>query len=112
MPYLLDVKPESGLYIYSASEAFGEEQVFSFIRLWNWLKHFNFRVRGFKLENGLPVFEKCLHASGHISEEELAKVIEEIDPDYIIPVHTENPSWFKKRFDNVVLLKEGESKEF
>ncbi len=111
MPHLLDVNPNSGVYIYSSSEAFGEEQEFSFLRLWNWLKHFGFEINGFKVdENGKPIFEKTLHTSGHISKEDLRKVIEKIDPDYIIPVHTENPYLFKWAFgENVLLLKNGES---
>jgi len=36
-------------------------------------------------------------------------VIEQIDPDVIIPVHTENPSWFVENFENVVVLRDGGS---
>ncbi|ENN96675.1 beta-lactamase domain-containing protein [Methanocaldococcus villosus KIN24-T80] len=113
MPHLLDVNPDGGIYIYSSSEAFGEEQEFSFLRLWNWLKHFNFEIYGFKVdENGKPIFEKGFHTSGHISKEGLRRVIEKIDPDYIIPVHTENPELFRWAFgERVVLLNNGESLE-
>ncbi|MCA6214585.1 MULTISPECIES: MBL fold metallo-hydrolase [Thermococcus] len=113
MPHLLDVMPDGGVYIYSSSEAFTEEQTFSFLRLWNWLQYFGFEVRGFSVDDeGKPIFEKGLHASGHISREELEKVIDEIDPDYIIPVHTESPEWFKERWnEKVVMLKDGESWE-
>ncbi|ADC69223.1 RNA-metabolising metallo-beta-lactamase [Methanocaldococcus sp. FS406-22] len=111
MPHLLDVNPNGGVYIYSSSEAFGEEQEFSFLRLWYWLKHFGFEIYGFRVnEYGKPVFDKSLHTSGHISKEGLRKVIEKIDPNYIIPVHTENPELFKWAFgDDVLLLKNGES---
>lgn len=113
MPHLLDIMPDGGTYIYSSSEAFGEEQVFSFLRLWNWLQYFGFEVHGFKVDKyGRPIFEKGLHASGHISREELRKVIEEVDPDYVIPVHTEKPELFRWAFgEKVVLLKNGESWE-
>lgn len=113
MPHLLDVMPDSGTYIYSSSEAFGEEQEFSFLRLWSWLQYFDFEVHGFKVDkSGKPTFDKGLHASGHISREELRKVIEEIDPDYIVPVHTENPGWFEANWgEKVVVLKNGESWE-
>ncbi len=114
MPHLLDVMPEGGVYVYSSSEAFGEEQEFSFQRLWNWLRYFRLEVHGFRItENGHPVFEKGLHASGHISREELREVIDEIDPDYIIPVHTESQGWFVENWgDRVVTLSDGESWEF
>jgi len=113
MPHLLDIMPDGGTYIYSSSEAFGEEQVFSFLRLWNWLQHFGFEVYGFKVDRyGRPIFEKGFHSSGHISREELRKVIEEIDPDCVIPVHTEKPELFKWAFgEKTILLKNGESWE-
>uniref|UniRef100_UPI003439F162 MBL fold metallo-hydrolase RNA specificity domain-containing protein n=1 Tax=Thermococcus sp. TaxID=35749 RepID=UPI003439F162 len=113
MPHLLDVIPNGGVYIYSSSEAFTEEQTFSFLRLWNWLQYFRFEVRGFSVDaDGKPVFEKGLHASGHISKEELEEVINDIDPDVLIPVHTESPEWFKEKWgEKVVTLKDGEGWE-
>ena len=109
---LLDIKPKNGAYIYSSSEAFEEESEFDFIRLNNWLKHFKFEVHGFEMikKKGVfkPEFTKGFHASGHASKSDLIRAIETIDPDYIIPVHTENPQWFKENFENTVLLKIGE----
>ena len=110
--HLLDIKPKKGTYIYSSSEAFEEESEFDFVRLNNWLKHFEFDVHGFEVieKNGLlkPEFVKGFHASGHASKSDLTRAIETIDPDYIIPVHTENPQWFKENFENAVLLNIGE----
>jgi ribonuclease J len=110
--HLLDIKPQKGTYIYSSSEAFEEESEFDFIRLHNWLEHFGFEVHGFEIvkKNGriTPEFVKGFHASGHASRSDLTWAVETIDPDYIIPVHTENPAWFKEKFDNVKLLQEGE----
>ena len=112
-PHLLDIMPNGGTYIYSSSEAFGEEQAFSFLRLWNWLQHFGFEVYGFKVDkNGKLIFEKGLHASGHLSKEELVEVVERIDPDKIIPIHTENPYWFAENFEKAVVMRDGETVEF
>jgi ribonuclease J len=110
--HILDIKPNEGTYIYSSSEAFEEESEFDFIRLYNWLKHFDFEVHGFEVveKNGLlkPEFIKGFHASGHASKSDLTRAIETIDPDYIIPVHTENPPWFQENFENTILLNIGE----
>ncbi len=110
--HLLDIKPKNGTYIYSSSEAFEEESEFDFIRLNNWLRHFQFEVHGFEIieKKGVlkPEFIKGFHASGHASKSDLTRAIETIDPDYIIPVHTENPQWFKENFENTVLLNIGE----
>lgn len=110
--HLLDIKPQNGTYIYSSSEAFEEESEFDFVRLNNWLTHFGFRTYGFEIINERgkvkPEFSKGFHASGHASKSDLRWAINTIDPDCIIPVHTENPGWFKENFDNVILLHEGE----
>src|SRR5271157_5087613 len=95
MKHLLDIKPNGGTYIYSACEAFNEEMEIDFKRLWHWLKRFNINSCGFSLdENGVPSFEKCYHASGHASEEDIRWAIDQIDPDYIVPIHTEARDWF------------------
>jgi ribonuclease J len=99
MKNLIDIKPEKGHYIYSSSEAHSEEQEIDFKRLQNWLTRFNIKKYGFDFdEHGKPTFPKGLHASGHASEEDLAKIIERIEPETIIPVHTEHPEWFVENF--------------
>ena len=112
MNKLLDIKPESGSYIYSSFEAFRSEMEFDFIRLNSWLSTFNLRPWGFKVEaNNELKFTKGFHASGHLSISDLEFVISEINPKWIIPVHTENPDWFRhhKDFgDKVVKLSHGE----
>ena len=56
-----------------------------------------------------PVFTRGYHASGHASEDEIVWIIDTIDPDVIIPVHTENREWFKERYgDRAKLLEKGE----
>jgi ribonuclease J len=109
---LLDIKPNKGTYIYSSSEAFEEESEFDFVRLNNWLNYFGFNIYGFRIneESGRlkPEFIEGFHASGHAGSNDLIWAIETINPDYIIPVHTESPLWFKENFENVVLLNEGQ----
>jgi len=113
MKHLLDIKPQGGTYIYSACEAFNEEMEIDFKRLWHWLRRFNIESRGFSLdENGDLGFEKRYHASGHASGEDITWAIEQIDPDYIVPIHTEARDWFAKSFENVVLVEEGKQYEF
>ncbi|VVB64362.1 Ribonuclease J [uncultured archaeon] len=112
MKHLLDIKPEGGTYIYSACEAFNEEMEIDFKRLWHWLKRFNINSASFFLnENEAPLFDKRYHASGHASGEDIIWAIEQIDPDYIVPIHTETRDWFAKSFENVVLVEEGKQYE-
>jgi len=110
---LLDIKPNKGSYIYSSSEAFTEESEFDFVRLNNWLKFFGFDIYGFEIieEEGKekPKFIKGFHASGHASRKDLLRAIDTINPDVVIPVHTDNPEWFKDNLDKVILMKDGEN---
>jgi len=108
-PNLLDIKPSRGIYIYSSTEALTEEQEFDFMTIHNWLSRFNFKIRGFSLERGKLKFSRGYHASGHASPEDIIKIVETIDPEIIVPVHTTNPKWFSKNFENVKILKNGES---
>ncbi len=113
MKHLLDIKPEGGTYIYSGCEAFNEEMEIDFKRLWHWLKRFNINSSGFSLdENGVPSFDKNYHASGHAPGEDITWVIDQIDPDYIVPIHTEARDWFARSFENVILVDEGRPYEF
>ena len=92
---LLDIEPAGGVYIYSSSEAHGEEQEIDMRRLWEWLKRFGMEVHGFRIDGeGRPQFEKGLHASGHASPEDLLSIALEIKPQILIPIHTENPVFF------------------
>ena len=111
--HLLDIKPQNGTYIFSSSEAFEEESEFDFIRLHSWLKHFGFEIYGFDIveekNRFKPIFTKGYHASGHAAKSDLIWAIDTIDPDIIIPIHTDNPSWFKENIEKAILLENGKS---
>ena len=66
----------------------------------------------FHAENGVLGFEKRYHASGHASGEDITWAIEQIDPEWIVPVHTEAGEWFARSFENVVLVDEGKQYKF
>jgi mRNA degradation ribonuclease J1/J2 len=68
----------------------------------------NIRPCGFSLdEEGKPNFDGRYHASGHASGEDIARAIEQIDPDWIVPIHTEARGWFEEMFENAVMVEEG-----
>ncbi|MBC7086659.1 MAG: MBL fold metallo-hydrolase [Methanomethylovorans sp.] len=82
---LADIKPTNALWIKSSCEPFCEEMELDEKRKMNWLNHF-----GIKHENA--------HASGHASGEEIREMIKEINPEILIPVHTERADLF----DNII----------
>jgi ribonuclease J len=111
MNHLLDIKPPSGIYIYSSCEPFNEETEIDFRRLWEWLSFFQICPCGFTLKETqegemIPVMDKHYHASGHASGADVQWVIDQMDPDMIIPVHTERCKWFTERYENVLQVEE------
>lgn len=91
---LIDLEPAGGTYIYSASEAYDEEQRIDHMRLEQWLDYF-----GLSKVGGLPGAEKGpYHASGHIDGPGMEWLIETIKPAKILPVHSQQLGWFEERW--------------
>lgn len=95
---LVYIQPRDADYIYSSSESFleGEENKDQRRVLDNWLKHF-----GIKLHKA--------HCSGHAGKSDLKYAVETINPDILIPVHTQNAEEFKTIHDRVVMVGRGET---
>jgi len=94
---LIDIKPSrGGLYIYSSSEVFNEEQRIDMRRLRQWIDHFGLLSAGVPdAQTGkVAEAERGLHSSGHASAPELLEIIETINPRIVIPIHTEAPELF------------------
>lgn len=103
---LPDIDPEGGTYIYSTCEAFNEEMALDAARLHQWLDRFGIRCHGLP---GRSPGSSGFHASGHASPGDLEAIVDRIDPDLIIPVHTTAPEWFSKRWEQVVIPETGEA---
>jgi len=87
---LVYIQPKNAEYIYSSSEHFleGEEKEAERTVLENWMKHFNVR------------FHKA-HCSGHVSKKDLEYIIKEINPEMLIPMHTNRAEDFRNLHKNV-----------
>jgi len=86
---LIDLRPKPGsVYIHSTSEPHNEEQRIDEEKLDNWLGHF-----------GIPRLH--VHASGHANHLDLMRIVGEIKPKKLIPIHTEHPKLFKLLHDSV-----------
>ena len=91
---LIDMKPKPGArYIHSASEPYNEEQELSQERIDAWVDHFD-----------MAKFQS--HCSGHAGGKDLIRVVSEIDPKIIFPVHTEYPEVFQTSVSDVTIVKE------
>jgi len=87
---LIDIRPEPGShFIYSMSEHFSEDSIEDAV-MHNWLRHFDLRYHQ-------------LHASGHMSRNELLEMLQTIKPKSLIPVHTEGAALFSEVFEGTIL---------
>jgi ribonuclease J len=110
---LVSIRPKKNSdYIYSMSEHFleGEENVEALTIRKNWMDHFKFRMpeknyAEIEHEDGTkePVPIHKLHASGHMPKDDVMNMIKEINPDILIPIHTQNPKTFCQFHKRVVL---------
>jgi ribonuclease J len=99
---LPSIRPRAGsLYVYSSSEPHDEEQEIDFRRLHKWLEHFGLSGFGLPVEIKdkweIPEGERGLHASGHACGPDLLAVARGINPEMLIPVHSEHPEFFVER---------------
>lgn len=78
---LTDIQPKNAVWIKSSCEPFSEEMNIDEGRKQNWLKHFG-------------IESVSAHASGHASGNEIRDMIKRINPEHLIPLHTEHPEMF------------------
>jgi ribonuclease J len=98
---LIDVQPNPGSkYIRSITEPFTDEMRFDAERVINWLDLLKLELYGMK-------GDEKLHASGHANGSQIIDMINEISPEMVIPIHTENPEFLKQHFNNITQPKYG-----
>jgi ribonuclease J len=77
-----------GTYVYGKAEPFKEEMELSFRRLIKWIE-----LCGLKLEYA--------HTSGHMYQKDIERLVCQINPKAVIPIHTEYPDLFNEWAKNV-----------
>ncbi len=81
---LKDLLPPSGIdagitFVMSRSEPFSEETALGLDRVLGWLSLY-----------GVDVYYR-IHVSGHAYPEDLARMVSEVDPQVVIPIHSLHP---------------------
>ncbi|MFX0126178.1 MAG: MBL fold metallo-hydrolase RNA specificity domain-containing protein, partial [Candidatus Hodarchaeota archaeon] len=76
---------------YSHGEPFDEEGAIDYRRLQEWVNHFQLDFKQY-------------HASGHAPRSDLKRIVEEIQPQLVIPIHTEHPEMYQEILDIPILL--------
>ena len=99
--YLRGGATEGGVYIFSNSPAYDEEQKADLVRLWNWTQRLGLEMVGLapcrrderrRVTEVEPV--PGYHASGHATQADLLEFVRRARPKVLIPIHTEAaPLW-------------------
>ncbi len=93
---LLDLENVAGgVYLYSNSAAYDEEQKVDLQRLRNWVRHAGLRLEG----DPEDAQAARLHSSGHASGEDLLDMVRRVRPRLLLPVHTETPELWGPELD-------------
>ncbi len=98
---LLDLENTAGgIYLYSNSRAYDDEQAADLDRLRNWVRHMGMTLFGDPDDpQAIP-----LHASGHASGQDLLAFVRTVQPRMLIPVHTENPTWWQSQLGATITV--------
>ena len=87
------IKPVAGsIWIYSSCEPFSEDMKMDMAKLNNWLNHCGIALLGVTEEGEEE--KSPFHVSGHACRSDLLKVVDVINPQTVIPVHTEKPELY------------------
>ncbi len=90
---LIDIQPtpNDSTYFYSHGDPFDEEGRIDYNRMMKWIDHFHLEFKQY-------------HASGHAPQSDLKQIVEQINPELLIPIHTEHPEKYQDIVDVPILL--------
>ena len=101
--FMMCVRASMKKYLEKYPEGFSFEGCTMFYSMWEgYKKQENMKeFLKFMEEKGVKIIS--LHTSGHADEKDFDKLIKKVEPEIIIPVHTENSEWFK-RYENCEVI--------
>jgi len=99
---LIDIQPnEKSSYIRSSTEPFNDEMKLDQERIKRWLIHF-----GLISNDGAW---NTIHVSGHGTRDQIKKVIDGVDSETLVPIHTEHEDHFDALHENIRKVTLGET---
>lgn len=94
--FVMCVRPSMQSYLDKLSNEISFNDGILFYSMWDGYKAKEDIAEFLKFMQNKGVRIVDLHTSGHADAETIHKLIRDIDPKYIIPVHTENAEWFNQ----------------
>ena len=101
--FLMCVRTSMKKYLESYPNEFSFEGCTLFYSMWEGYKKQEDMKEFLKFMEEKGVKTISLHTSGHADEKDFDKLIKKVEPEIIIPVHTENSEWFK-RYENCEVI--------
>ena len=94
--FMMCIRSSMKQYLENRSKEFSFEGCTLFYSMWEgYKKEKNTKeFLEFMEEKGVKIIS--LHTSGHADEKDFDKLIKKVEPEIIVPVHTENSEWFKR----------------
>ena len=105
--FLMCVRPSMQLYLEKLSEEISFDGGILFYSMWEGYKQKEDIAEFLQFMQGKGVQIVDLHTSGHADEASIRKLVEDVVPKYIIPVHTENADWFEQ-YDSYTVIRDKE----
>ena len=101
--FLMCVRTSMKKYLESYPNEFSFEGCILFYSMWEGYKkqEDTKEFLEFMEEKGVKIIS--LHTSGHADEKDFDKLIKKVEPEIIVPIHTENSEWFK-RYENCEVI--------
>ena len=101
--FLMCVRTSMKKYLESYPNEFSFEGCTLFYSMWEGYKKQENMKKFLKFMEEKGVKTISLHTSGHADEKDFDKLIKKVEPEIIVPIHTENPEWFK-RYENCEVI--------
>ena len=101
--FLMCVRASMKKYLEKYPEEFSFEGCTMFYSMWEGYKKQENMKKFLKFMEEKGVKTISLHTSGHADEKDFDKLIKKVEPEIIIPIHTENSEWFK-RYENCEVI--------
>lgn len=106
IPFLMCIRQSMRNYLEKLNELVSFENGVLFYGMWKgYMQQPEMNeFLDFMKEKGVKIH--VLHTSGHADSDTIERLIEKVQPRYIIPVHTENAMWFDKYRDSSNVVEE------
>lgn len=94
--FVMMVRPSMAGYLEKLAEALDFNGGIMFYSLWEGYKEDDYTREFLKRMEALGLRIVDLHTSGHADAQTIERLIAKVQPEEVVPVHTENAKWFER----------------